>query len=382
MAAASDSDQERNLPPTARRLEQAREEGQIPRSRALSHLAVIGTAAGALWLLGPSLVARYTTFLSGALKLERNAALDSAVMTSRLSMLTWEAMLVAVPVVGLLALAGAAAAPALGGWVFTWKPVTPNFGRVNPLAGFQRILSYQSLTELAKVLIEAAAVVVVVAGFLWMSAPEFASVVLESQDGGLASTQRLVVASILAMALALALAAIVDVPLQLWKHHHSLRMSLEEIKREARESEGDPQLRARIRSVQREMARKRMMEEVPKADVVITNPTHFAVALAYKEGGDRAPRVVAKGVEVIAQRIREVAGEHRVPVLESPALARALYTHSRLGDPIPQTLYEAVAQVLAYVYRLRAAAAGAVNAPGEFDPIEIPDGLDPQGAVR
>lgn len=382
MAAASDSDQERNLPPTARRLEQAREEGQIPRSRALSHLAVIGTAAGALWLLGPSLVARYTAFLSEALRIERQAALDSAAMTTRLSAFTWEAMLIAVPVVALLALAGAAATPALGGWVFTWKPVMPNFSRISPLSGFQRLLSYQSLTDLGKVLLEAVAIVVVVAAFLWLNAPEFASVVLESQDGGLASTQRLVVSSILAMTLALALAAIVDVPLQLWKHHHSLRMSLEEIKRESRETEGDPQLRARIRSVQREMARQRMMEEVPKADVVITNPTHYAVALAYKEGGDRAPRVVAKGAENVAQKIREIAGEHRIPILESPALSRALFKHARLGDQIPQNLYEAVAQVLAYVYRLRAAAAGAPVAPGEFDPVEIPAGLDPQGALR
>lgn len=382
MAAPSDSDQERNLPPTPRRLEQAREDGQIPRSRALSHLAVIGTAAGALWLLGPGLVARYTAFLAEGLRLERNAALDSAAMTARLAALTWEAMLVAMPVVGLLAFAGAAAQPALGGWVFTWKPVTPNFGRMSPLSGFQRLLSYQSTTELAKVLLEAVVVVVVVAGFLWTTAPEFAAVVLESQDGGLASTQRLVVTSVLAMALALALAAIVDVPLQLWKHHHSLRMSLEEIRRESRESEGDPQLRARVRSVQREMARKRMMEEVPKADVVITNPTHYAVALAYREGGDAAPRVVAKGAENIAQKIRDLAGEHRVPVLESPALARALYTHSKIGEQIPQALYEAVAQVLAYVYRLRAAATGSPVAPGEFGAVEIPAGLDPQGALR
>jgi flagellar biosynthetic protein FlhB len=382
MAEHNESDQERSLPASPRRIEQAREEGQVPRSRALSHVAVIGTGAGALWLFGPALIGRYTIFMAEALRLDREAALSAEGMTHRLSALTLEAGMLLLPIALVLSAMGAAAALGLGGFNFTWKPLAPKLNRVDPLSGLQRLLSYESAIELGKVLLEATLIVVVVGLFLWFAVPEFASVVVSSQDGGIEQTVRLILGSALAMTAALAIAAAVDVPLQLWRHYRSLRMTPEEARREARETEGDPHLKGRIRRAQRDVARRRMMEKVPRADVVITNPTHFAVALAYDADKDGAPRVVAKGTELVAQRIRELATEHRVPVLESPALARALYTHAELDSQVPQALYEAVAQVLAYVFRLRAIASGAALLDEQFEPVEIPLGMDPQGATR
>jgi flagellar biosynthetic protein FlhB len=185
--------------------------------------------------------------------------------------------------------------------------------------------------------------------------------------------------SFLGLIVGLALIAAIDVPFQLWQYHDRLKMTLEELKREARESEGDPHLKARIRSQQRELARSRMMSEVPKADVVVTNPTHFAVALKYESGTMGAPTVVAKGMNLIAERIRELAGENRVPILEAPALARALHRHADVGDQIPATLYAAVAEVMAYVYQLNqfALAAGGLLPPVAPAAIAIPDGMDP-----
>jgi flagellar biosynthesis protein FlhB len=378
MATQSDSDQERNLPASPRRLEQAREEGRLPRSRALAHLAVIGMAAGVLWFSGPQMVMRFSLLVRDALQFDQQHIADTATMTTRFGAFAFDAAFVALPVLVLLVVAGALASLGVGGWIFTFKPVMPDFSKINPIAGLGRMFSMRSLSELFKVIVEAIAIVLAIGLFLWAAAPEFADLVAQSPEGGFIGIVRLVVAGILAIVLALALAASVDVPLQLWRHHQSMRMSLEELKRESRETEGDPQLRQRVRTLQREMARRRMMDEVPAADVVITNPSHFAVALRYRDKEDGAPRVVAKGMDFIALRIRELARSANVPVIESPALARALHKHAEIGEQIPQSLYESVAQVLAYVFKLRTA----TGAAGEFPPVEIPDGLDPNGAVR
>jgi flagellar biosynthetic protein FlhB len=198
-------------------------------------------------------------------------------------------------------------------------------------------------------------------------------------ETALISFAQVLLYSFLALIAGLALIAAIDVPFQLWQYHDRLKMTNEELKREARESEGDPYLKARIRSQQREMARSRMMSEVPKADVVVTNPTHFAVALKYESGAMGAPVVVAKGMNLLAQRIRDLAGENQVPVLEAPPLARALYRHADVGDQIPAPLYTAVAEVMAWVYQLNqfALAAGDLLPPVAPAVIAVPDGMDP-----
>jgi flagellar biosynthetic protein FlhB len=184
-----------------------------------------------------------------------------------------------------------------------------------------------------------------------------------------------------ALAGGLALIAVADVPWQLWRHHQRLRMTREELRQELREMEGDPQLKARIRSLQRTAARKRMMAAVPRASVILTNPTHYAVALEYREGAMRAPRVVAKGIELVAQRIREIGAAHGVPILEAPPLARALYRHAELDAEVPPALYTVVAQVLAYVYQVRRWRTYGGTLPAEPVDLQVPPGFDPQAAA-
>ena len=258
MASQSDSDQERNLPASPRRLEQAREEGRVPRSRALAHLAVIGMAAGVLWFSGPQLVTRYSLLLRDALQFDHQHIVDTGMMTTRFGAFAFDAAFIALPILALLVVAGALASLGVGGWIFTFKSVMPDFSKVNPITGFGRMFSMRSLTELGKVIVEALAIVLAIGWFLWSTAPDFADLVIQSPEGGFTGMVRLVVAGVLATVLALAIAATVDVPLQIWRHHQSLRMSLDELKRESRETEGDPQLRQRIRTLRREMARGRM----------------------------------------------------------------------------------------------------------------------------
>ena len=376
MAEGSDSDQERNLAATPRRLEQAREEGQVARSRSLSNAAVLGAAATVASFGGASLFDGFRALMQNNLRFSHDSVFDSGAMLNRLAGVTWQGLLLTMPALGVLLIIGMAAPLALGGWLFSLKPVTPAWSKLNPLAGLGKLFSVKSFVEVFKVMFEALLVAGTVGWFMWAHAGDFNSLVLHSNDGGVGSLGRLLMSAFVYMTVALVATAALDVPLQLFRHTRQLRMTLEEVKREARESEGDPQLKAKIRSQQREIARRRMMSEVPKADVVITNPTHYAVALRYDESAGGAPRVVAKGMNLVAQAIRALAAEHAVPTLEAPPLARSLYRHTELGDPIPQALYGAVAQVLAYVYGLRASvAAGRAGPPRPLN-IEVPPELD------
>jgi flagellar biosynthetic protein FlhB len=257
----------------------------------------------------------------------------------------------------------------------------PDAGRLSPTRGLGQILSRHGLGELAKAIVKALVIAAAAAGFLWSSRDALATLGMLALEDALAALGALVLHALGWLAAALALVAAVDVPLVLWRHYSRLRMTAEEYKREARESEGDPQLKARVRSLQRERARKRMMAEVPKADVVVTNPTHFAVAIAYRDGTMRAPRVVAKGTELVAAAIRALASEHGVPILEAPPLARALHHTTEIGEEIPAALYNAVAQVLAWVYQVRRWRAGGGAEPAAPEALDVPAELDRGGAA-
>jgi len=212
---------------------------------------------------------------------------------------------------------------------------------------------------------------------IWNSLESVLSLSQETASSASTHAARLVGWTLLLTVGGMVLIVAIDVPYQLWNHYRKLRMSRAELRREAKDTEGDPQIKARIRSLQREAARKRMMTEVPKADVVVTNPTHYSVALSYKENSMRAPRVVAKGQDLTALRIRELAEAHHVPIVEIPPLARALYRHTELEDEIPETLYTAVAEVLAYVFQLRRFNADGGRMPDLPKDIAVPAGLDP-----
>jgi len=378
---AEDSHLERTEPASPRRLEQAREEGQVARSTELNTFVMLLTGAGGLWLTGDHLYAQLRLLLKSGLTFDADGLASSGQMLEPLGRQAAEALLACAPLLALLVIAALAAPQLLGGWLFTADALRFDFKRVDPLAGFGRLFSWQALAELAKALAKAALVSAVAAAVLWHYKDPLLELAVLPLESAAAQAARLVVASLALIAGALALVAAADVPFQLWRHADGLKMSKEEVRRENRETEGDPHVKAAIRSQQREMARRRMMAEVPKADVIVTNPTHYAVALRYDDNAMRAPRVIAKGADAVAAKIREVGEEHHVPVLESPPLARALYRHTELGDEIPAALYTAVAEVLAYVFQLRRHNLHGEAAPQPLREVPVPVELDSQGVA-
>jgi flagellar biosynthetic protein FlhB len=243
------------------------------------------------------------------------------------------------------------------------------------------MFSVRSVVELGKAIAKAALIGGVATWLMWHNKEALIALATESAQAGVEHAGRLIAICFVTMIGGMGLIAAVDVPFQIWDYRRKLRMTREELRQEAKETEGDPQIKARVRSVQREMARRRMMAEVPNADVVVTNPAHYAVALKYRDGSMRAPVVVAKGADLVAARIREIAGEHRVPLLEAPPLARALYAHTELGAEIPEALYRGVAEVLAYVFQLRHYRQHGGAEPQAPHEIHVPADLDPARAA-
>ena len=380
---AEESDLERTEPPSGRRIEKAREEGQIPHSRELMAFLVMAMSVGGFWVLGGWLSKQAGGILRHGLAFDRNAAFDVDAMGHSFVALSWEAALLLAPFFALTIAGILAAQVAVGGWIFAPKALTLNLSRIDPLQGIKRMFSLNSLSELVKAIMKALLIGGVIYWVVRHQQDHFFALIAQPLDRALTSFGHMLIFASIAMVVGLGMIAALDVPYQLWSYYRGLRMTKEELKQEFKEMEGDPQLKARIRSQQREMARKRMMTEVPKADVVVTNPTHFAVALKYDRERMGAPVVVAKGMNLLAARIRDLAVEHRVPVLEAPPLARALHRHTEIGDQIPARLYTAVAEVLAYVYQLGQYAAG--GAPVRPEPpaaIAVPEDLDPGEIVE
>lgn len=373
---AEDSDLEKTEPASPRRLEQAREEGQVPQSRELSAFFVLMAGAGTLWVAGSWLAQRIGGAVSRGLTFDRDEAFDTAALPALLLHQAGEALATLGPLLLILVVAALAGPFMLGGLNFSSKALTPDWMRLDPLKGFGRMLSMQSVGELVKGILKALLVGSVVVWVVLHEKDHIFALMGQPLEAGLQSMGRTILFSTLVIVGSMFLIVAADVPFQLWQYYKKLRMTKEEVRKEMKELEGDPQLKARIRSQQREMARRRMMAAVPKAQVVVTNPTHFAVALAYDEKMP-APRVVAKGRGVIAQRIREIAAEHNVPLLEAPPLARALYAHTEIDDIIPAALYRAVAEVMAYVYQLNAYLARGGKAPQAPADLPVPAELDP-----
>ena len=374
---ADDSDLERTEPASQRRLEQAREEGHVPQSRELSAFLVLIAGAGGVWVMGSWLANQVGSLMRQGLRLDHRAAFDESAMAGVLVELGSGALLTLAPLFVVLILAAVAGPIVLGGRVFSAKAFAADWSRIDPIKGFGRIFSIQGLAELLKALAKAALICGIALWVMWHEHQALFNLLSQPLHAGLASFFGVVMFSTVLIVAGMALIAAADVPFQLWQYHSRLRMTKEEVRQEAKELEGDPQVKARIRSQQREMARRRMMAEVPKADVVVTNPTHFAVALKYEAARMSAPRVVAKGRGLLAQRIREIAAESGVPTLEAPPLARALYRHADLGEQVPSALYTAVAEVMAYVYQLHAFLHQGAPAPDVPDEIAVPPTLDP-----
>jgi flagellar biosynthesis protein FlhB len=348
---AEESDLEKTEEPTGRRIEQAREKGQVPHSRELGTFLVLIAAGAAFWAMGGWFMQHSMAIGRKAFSIEPRFMHEPALMMVRLSDIAGDALVVFSPLLALLVLAAILPPFFLNAWVFSTSALIPDLNRLNPLSGIGRMFSWNSLMELGKAILKTSLIGGVAVLVIWKQRDEIFGLLTEPLESGLVHAGQMVTFSFLILAATLVLVVAADVPFQLWQYFDKLKMSKDEVKQEMKEMMGDPQVKGRIRALQMQAARKRMMAAVPQANVIVTNPTHFAVALSY-QAGMGAPKVVAKGVGTIALKIREIAGENAVPILEAPPLARALYKHADLDAEIPSALYNAVAEVLAYIYQL------------------------------
>ncbi|MBN9358505.1 flagellar biosynthesis protein FlhB [Herbaspirillum huttiense] len=379
---AEDSDMERTEPATGKRIERAREQGDVPRSRELATTLMLLVGGSCVWLFSGPVVTALDRIMVATLTFERAAAFDPALLFDMLSAHMLDVAVSMIPLAFLMTLAAMAAPLMLGGWLFNVDSLAPKFSKLNPISGFANMFSINSLVELGKAVLKT----LLVGTVAWIAIRSQLDAVMglgvESLKTAGSHAAQLLWISFITMVSALILIAALDVPYQIWNYGRKLRMTREEVKQEHKESEGDPHIKGKIRAMQRAMARRRMMAEVPTADVVVTNPTHFAVALKYTEGKMGAPKVVAKGADDVAAKIRELAREHKVPLLEAPPLARALHAHTEIGDEIPEALYTAVAEVLAYVFQLRTFGQFGGNRPVEPTELNVPKDLDPATAPK
>jgi flagellar biosynthetic protein FlhB len=367
VAEENDNSQEKTEEATPRRLEKAREEGQTARSRELATMAVLLAGAGGLLMFGSHLGAALEAIMRDSFTLERSAIFDTRHMSLQLLASAREAALALAPILLLLLVAAIAGSVALGGLLFSGKAIEPKFSRLDPIKGLGRMFSLRSLIELAKAIAKVGLVMAVALLILDLRTEDLLSIAEEPVLPAMAHVLWTLGWSFFFLSAATVVIAAIDVPFQIYDHRKKLRMTKQEVKDEYKDTEGKPEVKGRIRQLQREMAQRRMMQDVPTADVVITNPTHYAVALKYDQKTMAAPVVVAKGADEVAFKIMEIAREHKVEILRTPPLTRAVYHNTELGDEIPDGLYMAIAQVLAYVFQLRQFRRGRAPKPGMPD---------------
>ena len=373
----ADGSQDKQLPASQKKLADARKEGQVVRSKDLGHFLVLLAATGALLGLTPMWMAHLQTLLQAGLRFDARTVASPEVMVERVAVWGGQWLMVAVPFGAAIAVASLAASVAAGGWVMSFQVITPKFSKLNPIAGIANLFSKAHMLDALKasamgLLLGAAGVTFLMK--VWPSMADLLAMPLPAAIHALGTTLAEVLGSML---MVMAFFAIIDFPLQKFLFAEKMKMSHQDMKEEFKQQEGNQEVKGRIKQKMREMTKKRMLAAIPTADLVVMNPTHYAVALKYEEGSMGAPRVVAKGTDLLALKIRDLAVEHRVPVLEAPPLARALYAHTELDMEVPVALYSAVAQVLAYVYQLKQALTGQGDMPGNLPDLEVPNELDP-----
>ena len=357
------ADDSKTEQPTSRRLAKAREEGMVLRAHGLAAGVVLAVGAAVLCMGGGKFVEFLELCLRRDLSLGADGGRDPAHLLITASAAVTPALLILVVFLVAMAAVGFTADIIVGGWTFSTRPLSPDFERINPVRGFQRLASQAALVELLKAIGKCAAVGAIAFCLIRSWTPDFIAAAVEAWPPAANRSAMLLSRIFLLLSAVLAGIAAVEVPYQVWAYRNRLKMTRQEVRDELREFDGSPQTRRRIRLLRRRLARMRMAAEVPKADFVVTNPEHYAAALQYREGKMRAPRLVAKGTGLVAQRIREIATEHRVPIVEAAPLARAICRYVELEGEIPTGLYSPVAEVLAYVYRLRAAGAAGKPPP-------------------
>lgn len=374
--------QDRNLPASEKKIRKAREDGQVARSRDLGHLAMVG-GGGALLVAFAGPLAQWMQKLLGVgLRFDARMLAEPDVLTRRLGELTWAWLAVLLPIGGIGLALALGSGLAAGGWNFTMKALAPKFSKLDPLSGLGRMVSSEHLVQVGKACGLALILGAIGGAWLFWHFAEFHDALTMPLPQALAHTSSTLIGGLGLLLLALVVFAAIDVPLQHFLIMKRLKMSHQEAKQEHKDAEGNVEVKAKVKARMREMARKRMLAAVPTADLVVMNPTHYAVALKYEDGRMGAPRVVAKGADLMAFKIRDIAREHKVPVLTLPPLARALYAHTEVDQEVPGALFQAVAQVLAYVYQLRAHVAGRGAAPRDLPPIKVPAELDPHNKPK
>jgi flagellar biosynthetic protein FlhB len=353
MAAEAESGGEKTEEPSLRRLQEARERGQLPRSRELTNFATMIGGSATLVAIGGTVAAHLSQLMRRSLSIDAKSLRTTDSMGISLGDAGISAVTAILPVFGALICMVLLASVLLGGWNFSTKALAPDFSRLNPMSGIKRLFGLHGVTELAKALLKCAVIGGVCAAIVSGVFGEVLALGKMAPQAAISRGAVLMSWAFVWLCASLALVAIVDVPLQIFQFKRSLRMTRQELRDESKELDGRPETKQRIRQMQQTLARRRMMHKIPGADVVIVNPTHFAVALKYDPRKMRAPVVLAKGLDLVAQNIRRIAEEHRVPVFEAPKLARALYRSTDLNKEIPNGLYVAVAQVLSYIFRVK-----------------------------
>jgi flagellar biosynthetic protein FlhB len=374
---AESSSQDRNLPASERKLAKAREEGNLPRSQDLGHFAALIVAVAGLVTLGPQLLFWMKDILSDGLRFDARFLREPDAMGQQLLLMTERLLWVILPTGAVMMLVAVGANLAVGGWNFSVAALKLRFDFLDPIGGLGRVFNKKSLITALKACLLAILLGLVGGLYLKNHLADFNNAWSMDLNAGISFVSKLMLSGLLLLLLLVALFAAIDAPLQKYLHASRLKMSQQEAKQEHKEVEGNAEVKGKVKARMREMASRRMLAAVPKADLVVMNPTHYAVALKYDEGSMAAPRVVAKGADLLAMTIRDVAKTSKVPVLQAPVLARALYAHAELDREIPAALFAAVAQVLAYVYQLRAAMAGRVAIPPEMPTLAVPPELDP-----
>lgn len=377
--ATMESSQDKSLPATERKLQKTRKDGQTSRSRDLGHLAVLGGGSLMLLMAGPTFMHQLRNAMGKQLSFNAATVLAPELMLERLLDMVMVGVLGCVVFAAVINALSIITTLMAGGWIYSLKPIMPQFSRINPISGLGNVFSKQQMvTALKNVILT---MILGVVGWLHISTGIVDLSTLPALGGpaALAQVGDWIVAGMVMLLVVVFVVAVIDVPLQKVLFLQRLKMSHQEVKQEHKESEGSPELKGKIRQKQREISQRASIGAVPKADFVVTNPTHYSVALRYDEKTMSAPQVVAMGADLVALKIREVAKAHSIPVLESPMLARALFAHAEIDQSIPSTLYTAVAQVLAYVYRLKAAMRGQGDAPGALTQPHVPPELDPHG---
>jgi flagellar biosynthesis protein FlhB len=370
---SEDSDQEKTEEPTSKRREDAQKKGQIARSRELNTFAMLMASATLLLMLGKQMGNGLLAMMRSQFQLSREIIFDPLSPIIYLKQLMVDGVMLMAPIVAALVVVAIAAPLALGGWVFSWDAIAPKFEKLDPIKGFARLFALRGLIELGKALLKFLLIFAVAVILSRHFLNDLVGLGAEPLGQSISHALNIVGISFLVLSASLVLVVMFDVPYQLWDHSKKLKMTLQEIKDEMKESEGSPEVKARQRRTQRDMAQNRMMTRVPKADVIVTNPSHYAVALKYDQDSGGAPKLVAKGVDLIAAQIRLLATGANVPLVASPPLARALYYSTEIDKEIPKGLYLAVAQVLAYVYQLKTARQNHWDEPLPPGNIKVPD---------